>query len=78
MVFIVTNLIVCHDISVNVMMIGMVRTCILAIKKQKTKKEKKNPVESHIHMQSGVKINTITQPMEEVHIDDVLYTTAKW
>ena len=66
MVFIVTNLIVCLDISVNVMMIGMVRTCILAIKKQKTKtkkREKKKPVESHIHMQSGVKINTITQPM---------------
>lgn len=59
MVFIVTNLIGCHDISVNVMMIGMVRTCIIAIKKQK----KKKPVESHIHMQNGVKINTITQPM---------------
>ena len=65
MVFIVTNLIVCHDISVNVMMIGMVRTCILAIKKQKTKtkKREKKPVDSHIRMQNGVKINTITQPM---------------
>ena len=63
MVFIVTNLIGCHDISVNVMMIGMVRTCIIAIKRQKQKKEKKKPVESHIHMQNGVKINTITQPM---------------
>ena len=50
MVFIVTNLIVCHDISVNVMMIGMVRTCILAIKKQKTKtkkREKKTGREPH-------------------------------
>lgn len=56
------------------MMIGMVRTCIIAIKKQKQKKEEKKTVESHIHMQNGVKKTpSLSQCMyfkEEVHIDD--------